>query len=71
MTFGNPRNPSSSVLEGVTKKKAAFGREQWNYARKVNLLMILFSEDELAKGNPRRDDIELLDQSKISEIRGK
>lgn len=40
----------------------------------VNLLLSLFSEQELATGNctkPRKDGILLLDQVKISAIRGK
>lgn len=39
----------------------------------VNLLTALFSQEELATGNctkPNRDDIKLLDQTKIQAIRG-
>lgn len=39
----------------------------------VNLLLAMFSEEELKKGNcttPRREDITLLDQNRVSAIRG-
>ena len=76
VTFGNPRDPSSAVLMGITREQLWSAENSGITPEKlaVNLLLILFSEAELARGNctkPQREDIQLLDQYKISAIRGK
>ena len=73
--LGNPRDATKRVEVYVDKTKIqrAENISQTPEALAVNLLLALFTDDELRKGNcttPRRKDIVLLDQNRVQAIRG-
>ena len=61
------------VTTDVSKIRQAENASKTAESLAVNLLLAMFSEEELKKGNcttPRREDITLLDQNRVSAIRG-
>ena len=61
------------VTTDVSKIRQAENASKTAESLTVNLLLTMFSEEELKKGNcttPRREDITLLDQNRVSAIRG-
>ena len=73
--LGNPKDVSKrvEVTTDVSKIRQAENASKTAESLAVNLLLAMFSEEELKKGNcttPRREDIFLLDQNRVSAIGG-